>query len=90
MVTLSVKALAFAGSLVWAGAVLFVGICNLIWPAYGVAFLESLASIYPGVQITATPVSVLIGAVYAAVDGAIGGALIAWLYNKCVRKNTLV
>ena len=34
--------------MVWGGAVLTVGIANLIQPRYGKEFLRLVASIYPG------------------------------------------
>ena len=44
---LSLKGLAIAGAVVWGGGILVVGLANLIWEGYGVAFLELVASIYP-------------------------------------------
>ncbi|MDP3919264.1 MAG: bacteriophage holin [Candidatus Omnitrophota bacterium] len=78
---LSPRALAFAGGVLWGVAVLLVGLANLKWPGYGQAFLEIVSSIYPGYHVGPNVGSVLIGAGYAIVDGAVGGALLAWLYN---------
>jgi hypothetical protein len=36
---LNLKALVLTAGLVWAGAVLMVGVTNLIWPGYGNTFL---------------------------------------------------
>ncbi len=80
---LSVKSFAMAIGLIWGGAVLLVGIANLIWPSYGVAFLELAASIYPGYDIGGIG-SVIVGTLYALIDGFIGGAIFAWLYNLLV------
>ena len=55
------KALAFSFALLWGGAVFITGSANLIWPTYGIAFLEILASVYPGYQGTASFGQVLVG-----------------------------
>jgi hypothetical protein len=81
---LSIKAMAAASALLWGGAVLTVGIVNLIQPRYGKEFLRVLASIYPGYQARPTLGHVAVGTAYAVVDGAVGGALSACLYNRFV------
>ena len=80
--TLNPRALAYAGAALWGGAVALVGLCHLIWPSYGQAFLDLMASIYPGYRVAATFESVLIGTGYALLDGAVGGWVLAWLYNR--------
>jgi hypothetical protein len=79
---LNVKAMAAASGLLWGGAVLTVGVMNYIRPSYGTKFLRTVASVYPGYQARATPGQIAVGGAYAAVDGAIAGALWAWLYNR--------
>jgi hypothetical protein len=54
-------------------------------PTYGIVFLQCLASIYPGYHATRTMGDILMGTGYAFVDGAIGGWLFGWLYNRAVR-----
>ena len=78
----SVKGLALTVGILWGGCVLLVGLGNLIGPSYGVAFLEIARSIYPGYANTAGFFGVIVGTLYALLDGAILGALIAWLYNR--------
>jgi hypothetical protein len=78
---LSVKGLAFGAAITWGLLVLFVGIINLVSPPYGTAFLELISSVYPGYHPVATLGSVVVGTLYAIVDGAIGGAIFALLYN---------
>lgn len=78
---LNLKALSAALAILWAGAVLLVGLANLIWPAYGRAFLEMLASIYPGYHAAGTFGDMISGSLYALVDGAIAGLIFGWLYN---------
>ena len=80
---LSLKALTIAGGILWGGAVLLSGIANAVWPSYGVAFFQMIASIYPGFHPTGSIGSILIGTSYAILDGAVGGLLIGWLYNRC-------
>jgi len=78
---LNVKAFAIACAVLWAACVLLIGLGNLIWPDYGVAFLGTVSSIYPGYEVGGFG-SVIVGTLYALVDGFIGGIVLAWLYNK--------
>ncbi len=78
---LSVRALATAMSLLWGGGVLLVGLGNLVSPSYGSAFLQMVSSVYPGFHASGTLADVIVGTIYALVDGAIGGLVFAWLYN---------
>jgi hypothetical protein len=82
---LDVKALAFAGAIIWGGCVLLVGLANLIWAGYGVNFLEWLASFYPGYHVTRSIGEVVIVTLYALADGLCGGAVFAWIYNHFVK-----
>jgi len=79
--SLNVKALAIAGAIVWGGCFLLVGLANLIWASYGAGCLELAASIYPGYHGPAGFWSVIVVTLYALVDGAVAGAILAWLYN---------
>jgi hypothetical protein len=78
---LHVTALSLASAFIWAGSILLVSLVDFIWPNYGRAFLDLAASIYPGYHPGSSIGSVLIGTAYGFVDGTIGGALLAWLYN---------
>ncbi|MFQ5755677.1 MAG: hypothetical protein ACE5H7_06215 [Acidiferrobacterales bacterium] len=80
---LDIKAMSITFGLIWGVLAMFlVGVANLIWPAYGRAFLEVMASIYPGYTATASFGQVIFGTLYGLVDGAIAGAVLAWLYNR--------
>jgi len=79
---LDVKAFAITAGLLWAAAVFLVGIGNLVVPGYGGAFLELIASIYPGYVALPSFGRVIVGTLYALVDGAIAGLAFAWLYNR--------
>jgi len=83
---LHVLALGLAAGILWGGAILFAGLANLVWPGYGGAFLEAVASIYPGFYPASGVGAVLLGTVYGLADGVIGGVIFAWLYNVLSRK----
>ena len=78
---LNIKAFTFTAGILWGAAVFLTGIANLLWPGYGSVFLEIMASLYPGYDGAALLSSVIIGAIYAILDGAIAGLVFAWLYN---------
>lgn len=82
---LSVKGLAAAIAFLTGGCFLFVGLLELAFPGYGGAFLDLGASIYPGYHGPDGVGSVIVVALYGLVDGAIGGAVLAWLYNWATR-----
>lgn len=79
---LKISAVALTTGLVWGVAVLLVGIANAIWPSYGRAFLDVVGSVYPGYHPGTGGGSVVSGTLYALLDGAVGGAVLAWLYNR--------
>ena len=83
---LNVKALALTAGILWALAVLFVGAVNLIWSGYGRAFLQLMASIYPGYHAAGSAGDLIVGTLYALVDGAIGGLVFGWVYNLFIGK----
>ena len=79
---LDVKAMALTIGLLWGAAMFLTGTANLVWDGYGEDFLDVMASVYPGYDATASFGQVIVGALYGLVDGAGGGAVIAWLYNR--------
>ena len=81
---LSVKGLALASGILWGIAILGMGLANLIWGSYGQQFLQLMASVYPGYHATRSIAEVIVGTLYGFVDGLIGGAVFAWLYNQFV------
>ena len=86
---LDVKAMAFTIGLVWGAAMLLTGLANLIWDGYGRGFLEVMASGYPGYHATSNFGDVIVGTLYGLVDGAVGGAVVAWVYNRAWLYNRL-
>jgi hypothetical protein len=87
-VKLNVKAMALAAGLLWGLALLLVGLANLVWEGYGEDFLELVASVYPGYSGAASLWQVIVATLYGLVDGAVAGAVLAWLYNLLVPRVT--
>lgn len=85
---LNLKALVLTAGVLWALAVFLVGVLNLIWSGYGVAFLQLIASIYPGYHATRSVGDLIVGSLYALVDGAICGLVFGWLYNVFAGKKS--
>ena len=79
---LCIKSSAIAIGSIWGACILLVGLCHLVWPSYGVAVLDLAASIYPGFHPDGGIGAVIVGTLYALLDGAVGGAVVAWVYNK--------
>ncbi len=78
---LSLKGMTVAAGLLWGGAILFVGLINLVRPTYGVSFLEMISSVYPWFHASRTLGDILIGTIDGLIDGAVAGLLFGWLYN---------
>ena len=81
---LDIKTTAVTLALVWGVlGMLLTGLGNLIWPGYGQALLDVMASVYPGDHATPSIGQVIIGTLYGVLDGAVVGAVFAWKYNAC-------
>ncbi len=79
---INMMAAALTVSLVWGLLGMFVtGVGNLLVPGYGQGLLDVMASVYPGYAATPSVGQVMIGTLYGLLDGAIVGAVFAWLYN---------
>jgi hypothetical protein len=81
---LNVKALALTGGILWALAIFLPGLGNLIWSGYGESFLKVMASVYPGYHANGLFVDLIVGTLYAFVDGIVCGWIFGWLYNRIV------
>jgi hypothetical protein len=77
-----VRGLAVAGAVLVGGSWFVVGLVNVFAPNYGLALLEVAAAMYPGYHGPAGFGSVLVATLYGLVDGAVGGAVLAWVYNR--------
>lgn len=84
---INLKALSCTAAIGWGGSILGVGLGNLIWPTYGSAFLEVVASVYPGYQAASSLREVIAGTLYGMVDGFLGGLMLGWIYNLFVPKS---
>jgi len=82
---LSVKAFAITAAIFWGFALVFVGVANLIWPAYGAEFLNVVSSIYPGYETGTGVTGIVVSSLYGVVDAGIAGMIFAWLYNILVK-----
>jgi hypothetical protein len=78
MMRLSVKGLALALGVTWGAGVLVLGLMGAV--GWGRAVVDVLGSLYLGFR--PTLVGSVIGGVWAFVDGAIAGVIVAWLYNR--------
>ena len=47
---------------------------------------DVMASVYLGYNATPSMGRVIIGTLYGLVDGAVVGAVFAWLYNRCAKQ----
>jgi hypothetical protein len=52
------------------------------FPPYGEHFLLTMSSVYPGYHANRGLGDLLVGTAYGALDGGVGGFLIAWIYNR--------
>lgn len=82
MKKLNVKALAIALGVSWAVYILFIGWASIF--GWGTKFVEMMSSVYIG--FTSTFLGGIVGAIWGFIDGALGGAIIALVYNAIVRK----
>jgi hypothetical protein len=75
---LSIKGLALAFGVTWGGGMLLLGLVAAL--GWGRPAVELIGSVYLG--FTPTVPGSVIGGVWGFVDGAVGGLVIAWLYNR--------
>ena len=76
--SLSVAALAIAGAIFW-GAAVFLTTWWLIFLDGSTGERLLIGRLYPGYSVS--PLGSLIGLLWGVADGAISGAILAWLYN---------
>ncbi len=81
--TLGVVSLGLAFGITWALGVFLLGIAAALFE-WGVPVVAVLSSVYIGYS--PSFVGGVSGAVWGFVNGFIGGALLAWLYNKIVSR----
>ena len=83
---LNLKGLSLAAGIMTAGAILLTGIANLVWHGYGSAFLQMMASVYPGYHASGTIGDLIVGTLYGFFDGLVFGLVFGWLYNRLTVK----
>jgi len=76
------KALALAFGATWGGGVFLLGLMAALLD-WGTPMVKVIGSVYLGYG--PTPVGSLIGLVWAVIDGAVGGFVLAWVYNHFAR-----
>lgn len=77
-----VRAAGLSFGIVWSVLIFLCGIISMFCD-WGTKFVEVFANIYPGYH--ATFLGSVIGAFWGFIDGGVGGALLAWLYNKFLK-----
>jgi len=86
---LNLRALSLAAAVVWGLALLLTGLANMIWTGYGAGFLGTVASFYPGYHASGSFADLIVGTLYALVDGAVFGLVFGWLYNRFLGQGRL-
>lgn len=81
---LNLKALTLTAGILWAVALFLTGLANLIWSGYGTAFLQCFASVYPGYHASGSFGDLVVGTLYALIDGAVAALIFGWVYNLFV------
>jgi hypothetical protein len=76
--------MALTVGILWAAVFFLMALFNQ-WSGYGTEFLVFMDSLYPGYAPGGFG-SVIVGTLYAVVDGLIVGAIFAWLYNRLLGK----
>jgi len=80
---LNPKNFGFAFGILWGGSVFVMTLLSL-WFGYANAFLNVLATIYPGYSVSL--LGIFLGLIYGFVDGFVGAYILIWLYNQFEKK----
>lgn len=78
---LNIAKFGLAAGIFW-GLSMFILTFTGIWFGYALQWLNLMADIYPGYEIT--PTGSIIGLIYGFFDGFIGLSIFAWIYNKLI------
>lgn len=81
---LNPKNLGISGGVIW-GLLIFIATLISLNFNYGNAFLEVVASIYPGFEVSL--LGSFIGLVYGFIDGFAALFIFGWIYNWLERRN---
>lgn len=74
------KRVAITGGIIWAAALFITTLVSVFTGGYGKAFLDSIASIYPGYSISV--VGSIIALIYGFLDVFVGVYIFMWVYQK--------
>jgi hypothetical protein len=77
----NIPAATITGGVGFAIALGACGLLNIAFDGYAQPLLELMASVYPGYDASGTIGDLIIGCLYAVVDGCIAGCGLALLYN---------
>lgn len=80
---LNVKAFGLACGIIWGASLFCFGLLAMVAPGYCADFVHAIGSKYLGYNISF--IGSIIGAVWGFIDAGIGGAILAWLYNKLAK-----
>lgn len=81
MKKIDIRVVGLAVGCIWGSGVLVLGIVSMM-SERGAKIVKFISKVYIGYG--ATWLRSLVGALWGFVDGAISGALVAWMYNKFV------
>ena len=84
---LNVIAFALTCALFWGLGLLFITLWIILWDGSN-SDLTFIGRVYRGYNLTV--VGSILGLIWAFVDGFIGGAIFAWLYNLISRRSSTV
>ena len=80
---LNPKAFGLACGATWALGIVILALLSLFLEDYGNSIISLLSTVYRGYRPTIP--CAIIGGMWGFADGAIGGYLFAWFYNKFVQ-----
>jgi hypothetical protein len=73
---------ALAGGLITAICVFISVLAAMIWSGYASNFMSALSSIYGPLGFSVSFLGLILGTIYAFIDGFILTGIFAWIYNK--------
>lgn len=80
MTQLNQVALGLTLGILWALGMLLMGVASMFF-GYGTEIVDMMGTVYLGAG-SGSWVAILLGGVWAFVDGFVCGFLIAWVYNR--------
>jgi hypothetical protein len=83
MMKVNLDKAALTAGIVWGGC-MFVTTLAAVYFHYGESFLNAMASIYPGFQISVA--GSVIGFIYGFLDAFVGVYIVAWVYRQLAKK----